>query len=312
MTVVTQSKAEATIAPQRRSRLNYVPYLFILPHLIFFVMFLAYPFFYGLYISLFNFDFAFPNYRPFVGLENYANLFRPNSPQYEPFWRGIRNTLVFVLVSVPPMILIPLGLAVLLNGKYPGRNFFRALFFAPWSLSVVVAATLWWWIFQDVGGLVNTLLLRIGLSPVSWLTSGAPIANWIAITICTIWWTVGFNTAILLAALQDIPDSLYEAAAIDGATPWQQFYRITVPMLRPVLSFVLTIQIIASFNLYGQPLIMTTISNLNTQTIIMEITREGINNYRMGSAASMSIIVAVMMIVTTFVATRVFGRRTDY
>ena len=292
-------------ATARSSKVSLTPYLFVLPHLTFFTLFAAYPFFYGLYISLFNYDFAFPSFRPFVGLENYARLFTPGSVQHDDFWRAIRNTLTFVAYSVPPMMVIPLGLAVLLNGSYRGRDFFRALFFSPWALSPVVVAMLWWWIFQDVGSLVNSLAVSLGLPKLSWLTPGAPVANWVAITIATVWWTCGFNTVILLAAMQEIPDSLYESAAIDGASGWQQFWQITLPLLRPALTFVLTIQIIASFNLFAQPLIMTTRDNPDTRSVVMAIYEEGLRSNRMGSAAAMSFLTALMMIVATYVANRV-------
>ena len=285
------------------------PYLFVLPHLTFFTLFAAYPLLYGLYISLFDFDLTFPSFRPFVGLDNYARLFASGSVQADDYWRGIRNTLTFAGYSLLPMLVIPLGLAQLLNGRYRGRNFFRALFFSPWTLSPVVAAMLWWWIFQDVGGLVNGLAASLGLPRLSWLTPGAPIANWVAITVATVWWTCGFNTVIVLAGLQEIPESLYEAAAIDGASRWQQFRRITLPLLRPVLTFVLTIQVIASFNLFAQPLIMTTRDNGDTRSVVMVIYEEGVRANRLGSAAAMSFLTAVMMVGVSYTGNRLLLSR---
>jgi multiple sugar transport system permease protein len=132
-----------------RKQFNWIPYLFILPHLIFFSAFLAWPFFYGVYISLFNFDFLNPDYRPFVGLQNYLNLFDPSSIQFGEFWRSMANTGWFILYSVPPLVGVALLLAMLLNGNYPGRNFFRGLYFAPYALSVTVAAVLWRWLFEQ-------------------------------------------------------------------------------------------------------------------------------------------------------------------
>ena len=287
------------------------PYLFVLPHLLFFALFAAYPLVYGLYISLFNFDLTFPSFRPFVGLDNYARLFTPGTVQSDDFWRGVRNTLTFAACSVPPMLAIPLGLAVLLNGRYRGRDFFRALFFSPWTLSPVVAAMLWWWIFQDVGGLVNGLAAGLGLPRVSWLTPGAPTANWVALTVATVWWTCGFNTVILLAGLQEIPAALYEAAGIDGASRWQQFRRITLPLLRPVLTFVLTIQVVASFNLFAQPLIMTTRDNADTRSAVMVIYEEGVRANRLGSAAAMSLVTALMMIGASYAGNRLLLARGD-
>jgi multiple sugar transport system permease protein len=291
-----------------RRRWSWTPYLFILPHLLFFTAFLAYPFFYGIYISLFDFDFLRPEHRPFVGLQNYANLlFNRGSIQFSDFWKAIGNTGLFLLYSVPPLVLFALLLAVLLDGKYPGRNLFRGLYFAPYALSVTVAAVLWRWLFEQ-GGLIDTLAQRLGMQQVSWL--GAQPWAWIAITICTVWWTIGFNTVIFLAALQDIPDTLYEAAAIDGASAVQQFFSITIPLLRPVLIFVVTITLIASANLFGQSHIMTGTQSrvIGTESIIQRIYDEGILQNRMGSAAAMSIFVAAALLILTTLNFRVFGR----
>jgi len=289
-----------------RRQFNLTPYLFILPHLLFFAAFLGWPLFYGLYISLFDFDFLRPEYRPFVGLGNYRNLFDPASIQFADFWRSLKNTGLFVLWSVPPLVAVALVLAVLLNGRYRGRNLFRALFFAPYALSVTVAAVLWRWMFEQ-GGLVDTALGRLGLAPVPWL--GAMPWAWVAITVATVWWTVGFNTVIFLAALQDIPDMLYEAASIDGATAAQQFFLITVPLLRPVLVFVIITTLLASANLFGQPFIMTGGGPVQqTESVIMRIYSEGILQNRMGSAAAMSVLVAAILLVLTALNFRFFGR----
>lgn len=297
----------STTSGSRRPRFSLTPYLFILPHLIFFSAFLAWPFFYGIYISLFDFDFLRPEYRPFVGLQNYANFFTPGSLQFADFWRAMVNTAEFILYSVPALVILALLLAVLLNGRYPGRNIFRALYFAPYALSVTVAAVLWRWLFQQ-GGLINHYLNELGLWTPSWLGS-MPWA-WVALVVATVWWTIGFNTVIFLAALQDIPETLYEAAAIDGASSWAQFRHITIPMLRPVLLFVITITLIASANLFGQPFIMTERGGPVNQTepIMLRIYIEGILFNRMGSASAMSIFVAAILLVFTTLNFRVFGR----
>ena len=304
---LTRSQTQTNVAPKNR-RFSLTPYLFILPHLIFFTAFLGWPLFYGIYISLFNFDFTLPSYRPFVGLQNYQNLFNPLSLQYRDFWDALQNTGIFMLWSVPPLVILALLLAVLLNGNYRGRNFFRGIYFAPWSLSAVVASLLGWWMFQDQGGIVNTFVRSLGLSNVPWL--GALPWAWIAITIVTLWWTVGFNTIIFLAALQDIPASLYEAAAIDGANSVQQFFNVTVPLLRSVTIFIITITLIASANLFAQPFVMTRGGPAGgTESIIMRIYTEGFGAYRMGSAAAMSIFVAALLLLLTALNFRIFGRQ---
>jgi len=313
--MATSQPARARSAPatstSMRRRFSWTPYLFILPHLIFFVAFLGYPFFYGIYISLFNFDFLRPEFRPFVGLENYANLLtNRTSIQFSDFWHSVGNTAWFILYSVPPLVIFALLLAVLLNGKYRWRNLFRGIYFAPYALSVTVAAVLWRWLFEQ-GGLIDTYLTNLGMQSVSWL--GSQPCAWIAISLCTVWWTIGYNTIIFLAALQDIPESLYEAASIDGADRFQQFFSITIPMLRPVLVFVITITLIASANLFGQSYIMTGTQSrvIGTESIIQKIYDEGILQNRMGSAAAMSVLMAAVLLVLTTLNFRIFGQNEE-
>jgi len=305
-TNVESINVSAGTAARKKKNVSIVPYLFIAPHLIFFTAFLAWPFIYGIYISLFRFDFLQPNNRPFVGLRNYANLIDPGSVQFPKFWNSLGNTAEFILWSVVPLVGIALILAVLLNRNYPGRGLFRTIFFAPYTLSVTVAAVLWWWIFQQTG-IVNQALQGFGLKPVNWL--GDLPGAWVAITICTVWWTIGFNTIILLTALQEIPKSLYEAASLDGANSRQQFFLITIPMLRSVLVFVLTITLIASANLFGQPYIMTAGGPADgTQTVIYRIFFEGMLRGQMGTAAAMSIFVALLLMVLTYLNFKFFGQ----
>ncbi len=310
MASVTQrAQTDAAAVPSAGvgRRFDIMPYLFILPHLIFFVLFLLWPLLYGIYISLFEFDFNNPAFRPFVGIGNYRNLADPNSLEFDAYWNSMKNTLIFVVISTIPMVLSALLLAVLLNGKYRFRNVFRGIFFAPWSLSAVVAALLGWWIFNDQAGIMNGFLDRVGLGTVAWL--GAQPGAWIAIVVVTLWWTVGFNTIIYLAALQDIPESLYEAASLDGANLWHKFRYITVPMVAPVTVFIVTIQLIASFQLFAQPQIMTRGGPAeSTKPVIMQIYQEGFGAYRMGSAAAMSIVLGIILLIITTLNFRIFGR----
>jgi multiple sugar transport system permease protein len=301
---------------ERRRRIGerwFTPYLFILPHFLIFLVFIGWPFVFGLYISVLDFD-LFADRRgvpsPFVGLENYANLFDPSSLYFDRFWQTLWNTIIFVLISTPTMVLIALGLAALLNARFAGRNFFRGLYFAPWTLSVAVIGLLWWWIFQSQGGLIVNTLESIGLESPGWLNS-QPWA-WISILIATVWWTIGFNTMILLAGMQSISVDLYEAASIDGASAWQKFTRITVPVLRPILLLVITLQVIASFNLVGQPQIMTAGGPPTAQTtpVLLHIYNVGFTageRYQMSPAAAMSFVVAAIMVVVSAINFRFFS-----
>jgi multiple sugar transport system permease protein len=296
-----------------RRKFSWTPYLFILPHLIFFVVFIGYPFFRGLFISLQSYDYLRPDANRFVGLDNYIALFTPDTVKFSEFWNALINTIEFVFYSVPPLVIIPLLLAVLINTKTPGRNIFRAIYFAPWVLSVAVISLIWWWIFQSQGGLANYYLGQLGLATPRWLST-LPWA-WVSIVVATVWWTLGFNMIILLAALQDIPDQLYEAASIDGATGAQAFYRVTLPLLRPVLLFVVITTIIASFNLFGQPLLMTRgdpreiTGGGATEPVMMRIYNEGFVRPFQGSAAAMSVIVALIMIGVSYANFRFFRQR---
>ncbi len=296
----------AAIARPGRRRFNLTPYLFILPHLIFFILFLVWPFFFGMYTSLFQYDYLQPENRPFVGLDNYTRLFNPATIQAANFWRSMRATVEFMIWSVPVLVILAVFLAVMLNNRLRGRTFFRVAFFAPYTLSVTAAAVIWWWLFQNQG-LINQFLTGLGIGGRQWLST-MPDA-WFAITLATVWWTIGFNTVIILAALQEIPVSLYEAAAIDGANAIRRFRHITLPMLRPVLVLVITITLLASANLFGQPFIMTAGGpTQRTETIIFQIYAEGIRRGQMGSAAAMSVIVTGFLLILTAINFKFFGR----
>jgi len=314
-TTVQPREGTAVVAQgvAHRRSFTWTPYLFILPHLLFFIVFLAYPFFNAIAISFQDYSYLRPEATRFLGIQNYINIFTPDTPQFQTFWNALGNTVQFVFYSVPLLVIIPLGLAVLLNTKTPGRNFFRAIYFMPWVLSVAVVGLLWWWIFQDQGGLINYYLSYAGFEPPQWLST-LPWA-WVSIVVATVWWTIGFNTIILLAGLQDIPDYLYEAASLDGATGIRAFWNITVPMLRAVLLFIIITSIIASFNLFGQPFIMTGGGPSQaggggaTEPVMVRIYNEGFVRNFQGSAAAMSVIVAAIMIAVSYINFRFFRVR---
>jgi multiple sugar transport system permease protein len=269
------------------------PYLFLLPFLLLFATFFIVPAVFGIWISLHNWDFLLPG-KPWVGLDNYTALFDPESVQFEPFWHSMRATAIFTVASVPFLITIPLGLAVLLNRQFPGRTFFRAVFFAPYVLGVAVIGLMWQYLLDPSFGAVNGLLSLFGIPAVPWITA-QPWA-WISLVAVTIWWTIGFNAIIYLAGLADIPNEQYEAANLDGASIWQQFRYVTVPGLRPVLIFVVTTTILASANMFGQALLITNGGpGDSTRTAIIEITERGLRQYRMGEAAAMSYLLAIFL-----------------
>lgn len=284
-----------------------IPYLFLLPHAIFFFVFIVYPIGYGLWISTHRWDPLAPT-QPYVGLEFYRNLFDPDTPQSQFFWRTLLNTLFFTAVSVPLLIAVALGLALLLHRPIVGRAFFRAVFFMPGILSVAVMGILWKWMFENQSGLVNIIANQyLGLPRLPYLTT--EWLAWIPIIVGTVWWTVGFNMTLYLAALGNIPQALFEAAELDGAGSWARFRHITLPLLAPTTLFVTVTTVLASLQLFGQSLIITGGGpTRTTQSVIMYITEEAFSNNQFSSATAMSFVFGLVMLVFTVIQFRIMAR----
>lgn len=283
------------------------PYLFLAPYLLLFLMFVVGPAIFGIWMSLHDWDFQLPG-KPFVGLQNYQDLFDPLSATAEPFWHGMRATGIFTVASVPFLVAVPLGLAVLLNRKFPGRTFFRAVYFAPYVLGVAVIGLMFRYILDTTFGILNAFLGVFGISEIGWTTE-QPWA-FVALVAVTVWWTAGFNAIIYLAGLQDIPAEQYEAAELDGANTWQQFRHVTLPGLRPVTVFIVVITLLASANMFGQALLITQGGpGDTTRTALMVITETGFSQFRMGQAAAMSYLLAICLAIVALVVFRLMKER---
>jgi len=269
-------------------------WLFLAPYLVLFVGFVLVPIGLGLWMSLHNWDPILP-LKPFVGLENYTELFDSTSVAAGPFWNAMQATAIFTVASVPPLLIVPLAVALVMNARFPGRNLFRAIYFAPYLLGVAVVGVLWRFLLDANIGAVNSYLEGIGLpGDIAWLSS-LPAA-WVALVGVTVWWTLGFNAVIFLAGLQDIPGEQYEAAKVDGASAWQRFRYVTLPGLRPVTVFVAMTTIIASANMFGQSYIMTNgAPGRETQTAIFYIAETGLQQFRMGEAAAASWVLTLFL-----------------
>ena len=272
------------------------PYLFMAPYLLLFGVFILYPVFFGFWISLHNWDYLLPG-KPWVGLQNYSDLLTPGSTTSGPFWQSMEATGKFTLYSVPLLVVIPLLVALMLNQSFPGRAFFRAVYFAPYVLGVAVIGILWRYLLDANVGLVNYYLGQLGLpDSIPW-TNDLPWA-WIALVGPTVWWTLGFNAVIYLAGLQDIDPQLYDAAKVDGANRWRRFLHVTLPGLRPIMLFVIVVTILASANVFGQAYLITQgAPGDDTRTAIMYIAEEGLQNFNMGSAAAMGYVLALCLAV---------------
>ena len=295
---------------RRRVRRNgtATPFLFLLPYGVLFLGFMVLPAIYGLWISLHDYDYLLPH-QPWVGLQNYTDLFKSGTRDSADFWNSMQATGIFTLFSVPFLVILPLGVALLLNRAFPGRTMFRALFFTPYVLGVAVVGVLFRFLLDPNIGVVNAYLHHVGIHrSIPWITQ-LPWA-WISLVAMTVWWTLGFNAIIYLAGLQDISPELYEAADVDGANNWDKFRNVTLPGLRPVMLFVITLTILASANMFGQAYLVTNGAPANeTRTAIMEIGQVGLRQYRQGAAAAMSYILAVVLILISLINFRLLRNR---
>ena len=211
------------------------------------------------------------------------------------FWLSFSNTVLFVILSTP--LIVGMGLAIAIALNRPGRlaGVLRTLFFAPYVLSVAVLTLIWAFLLNPQLGLIGAGLEGIGLEPINWLNS----TTWAmpAIVVTTLWWTVGFNVVLFLAGLQDIEPSMYEAASLDGAGPWAKFRYITVPGLQRTLLLVIVLQVIASFQIFGQVFIMTRGGpNGATRVAIQHIYESAFRDFELGYASAMSVFLFVVMI----------------
>jgi multiple sugar transport system permease protein len=285
-------------------------YLFMAPYLAIFIIFIAIPVVFGIWVSLHNWDPMLP-VKPWVGLQNYVDLFTPGSTTFGPFWNSMEATGKFTLYSVPLLVLIPLLIALMLNQEFRGRNFFRTTYFAPYVLGVAVVGILWRFLLDPNIGLVNYYLGALGLpDKIPWIT--ALLWAWVSLVGVTVWWTLGFNTVIYLAGLQDIDPALYDAAKVDGANGWQRFVNVTLPGLRPVLLFIITVTILASANMFGQSYIITQGAPGNeTRTAIMYIAETGLRQFNMGVAAAMSYVLALALLLISVANFAVFRNGED-
>nr|WP_246433956.1 sugar ABC transporter permease [Spirochaeta isovalerica] len=210
------------------------------------------------------------------------------------FWSSFFNTLKFVLYSTPLLIIIGLIFAILLNKKSKVNSSFRTAFFAPYVFSVSVTTLIWGFMFNPQKGLIGKAFTFLDLPVINWLTD--PHFAMAAIIICTLWWTVGFNMILLLAGLQDIDPFIYEASSIDGAKWYHDFFHITVPSLKRTIELVAILQIIASFQIFGQVYILTKGGpGGTTRVLIQYIYETGFRDYQLGYASAMAVFLFLAM-----------------
>jgi len=279
---------------------NSSAYAFLGPFLVIYLLFTIYPVFQAVWMSLFDWDLLSVQ-RSFEGVRNYAEMFLGDPS----FWRTLGNTFVFVLLSSPAIIGMGLLLALGLSG--PRGGWLRTVFFSPYVLSVAVATLLWGFMLSPQQGLIGAAMKAFGLEPLAWLTNPDLAMHGIVLT--TLWWTVGFNMVLFIAGLQDIDGFLYEAATIDGAGSIRKFISITLPGLKHTLTTVAILQIIASFQIFGQVYIMTRGGPGGcTRVLIQYIYETGFRDFRLGYASAMSVVLFVVMFGASMIQLRISRR----
>ena len=290
----------------RRTRRGGVAWWFVGPALVVIAVFFFLPVLAALLMSLTDFDiYALADVRNlrFIGLRNYARLL-----ETPLFWQAFLNTLYFAGVGVPLSIGASLGAALLLNSRLARfHGFFRTALFAPVVTTLVAVAVIWRYLFNTRYGFLNYALSQFGIPPIDWL--GDPHWAMPAIILFAIWKSFGYNMVILLAGLQGIPQELYEAARIDGASAARQFRYITLPMLAPILAMVLILTIAGYFQLFAEPYVMTQGGPLqSTVSVLYFMYEEGFKWWNLGSASAVAFILFLFIFAVTAVQVRVARR----
>lgn len=267
---------------------------FLLPFFIAYMIFTIFPIFKGLQMSLYDWNLI--RKLEFVGLENYKTMFTDVN-----FWHTLWNTTLFVILTTPTMVLLALGLSLLANLNTKLKTLFRGAFFLPSILSVAVISFVAIFMLQPYNGLVNNVIQSFGMDAEPfWMRDH--ILAWVTIVGVTLWWTVGFNMVLFLASLQDIPETLYEASEIDGATRWEQFRYITLPQLVPIGRVIVLLQILASYKVFAQILLITGGGPSGaTRPLIQYIYEVGFTQNNLGYAATMSYALFFILLVLSII-----------
>ncbi|MEJ5352557.1 MAG: sugar ABC transporter permease [Melioribacteraceae bacterium] len=270
-----------------------LPYLFVSPYIIHFMLFVAFPVGFSIYLTFHNWNIIAP--MEFTGLANYKRLV-----QDQLFWKSLKNTFIFLLIHIPLQIIVALFLAELLNQNLKLKGFFRAAYFLPVIVSGVVITILWQQLYGFESGLLNRLLIKIGLNKIGWLTD----PNWAmpSIAIMATWKNVGLYVVLFLVGLQTVPKQYYEAAELEGASHIKKFFKITLPMINPTIFMVVVLSTIGGFSLFIEPYVMTGGGPLNsTLSAVLYIYKQGFFYYHMGYAATLGFFFALLILFVVFI-----------
>ncbi len=295
-TAVKKRSAKGGISLEaRRAR---TAWLFLAPSLIVIALVAGYPLFRTIQLSLTQTNLLqFPLKSNFVGLLNFKFLV-----QDAQWWRSVQNTVVFTVFSVGAETLLGLGIAMLVNAKFPGRGAMRTAMLIPWAIPTVVSAQMWRWMYNDVYGVINDMMMKLHLTDKAYAWLANPKLMLPAVISVDVWKTTPFMALLLLAGLQSIPNELYEAARVDGATPWQNFTRVTLPLLRPALLVALIFRTLDALRVFDAIYVMTgTTPNTMSMAVYarQQLVDFGLLGY--GSAMSVGIFVIIGLFVVAYV-----------
>jgi multiple sugar transport system permease protein len=268
--------------------------LFLLPNLIGFLIFTAIPVGAAFVLAFYDYDLLLG--ASWAGLENFRELFTVD----RVFRAALFNTVYFTAVSVPLSVVLGLATAILVNQALRGVVIFRSIFLLPYVTVTVALSLVWKWLYLPDIGLINSVLGTVGIDGPAWLTS----QTWAmpALILMSVWKGFGYNMVIFLAGLQGIPDHLYDAAKVDGATAWRRFLNVTLPLLSPTTFFVVVISVISSFQVFDQALIMTNGGpGTATTTLVLYIYQKGFQSFDMGYAAAVALVLFAVIFVFTVV-----------
>jgi multiple sugar transport system permease protein len=287
--------AATSQAKTARPPRNWGNFGLVTPFLVFYILFLVGPLIYDVVLSFFNTSLVKGGLGGFAGFANYTELFRDHQ-----FWSAMWHTILFTLVSTPPLVILPLFFAIVVNRIKHGQWFFRLAFFLPYILPSAAIALVWLFIYEPGYGLIAGFFNLIGVGDPGWLSD--PNVALYSIVIVTIWWTIGFNFVLYLAGLQEIPRDLYEASSLDGASRWQQTWRLTVPMLGRTTTLVTVLQVIASLKIFDQIyLILQGGPNYSSRPAIEWIYDTAFTSQRVGYASAASFILFIVILIVSFV-----------
>lgn len=276
-------------------------YIFTTPAMILLVAFLVVPMIYTVYYSVFKYQVMRPDDIAFVGMDNYAKLFKDMD-----FWQSLKNTFYFTVIVVPVQCVLALALALLVSKRFRGVSIFRTMYFSPQLTSMVVISVLWTVLYNSNPntGLINSILVGLGMQPINFLTNAKTAMN--AIIFMSAWQGAGYQMMIFLAGLQGIPTEQYEASAVDGATKWQQFWNITLPNLKGTIKYVIMITMIQAMKLFTQPYVMTQGGPRNaTKTMVYYIYTQGFQKGNFGYACSVAAVFFVIVVAMSLILQRI-------